>query len=111
MYTRSITLTVIIFLMSCSMDTPLKSTNGFDSACQIFKEASTKNLDPEERGNYIATELDNMGDQIASKEVKEVYHALFNVNPVQRYNLFKQSAETTLKRNWDYQAMKALYGS
>ena len=111
MFTRSITLTAIIFLMSCSMGTSPKSTNGFDSACQIFKEASTKNLNPEELGNYIATELENMGDQLASKEVKEVYHALFNVNPTQRYSLFKQSAEITLKRNWDCQAMKDLYGS
>jgi len=111
MFIRIITLTAILFLMSCSMDTPLKNTNAFDSACQIFKEASTKNLNPEELGNYIATELDNMDDQTALKEAKEVYHALFNVNPAQRYSLFKQSAETTLKRNWDCQAMKVLYGS
>lgn len=87
------------------------NSNGFDSACLIFKEASKKNLNPEELGNYIATELDNMDEQVASKDVKEVYHALFNVNPGQRYSLFKQSAETTLKRSWDCPAMKDLYGT
>jgi len=111
MFTKGITLSAIIFLISCSMGTSLDSTNGFDSACQIFKEASTKKLNPEELGNYIASELDNMGKQFASKEVKEVYHALFNVSPSQRYKLFKESAETTLKRNWNCQAMKDLYGS
>ena len=111
MFTRGITLSAIMFLISCSMGTSPNSTNGFDSACQIFKEASTKTLNPEELGNHIATKLDNMEDQFASKEVKEVYHALFNVSPNQRYKLFKQSAETTLKRNWHCQVMKDLYGS
>ena len=42
-----------------------------------------------------------MQEQFSSKEVKELYHALFNANPNQQYDLFKQSAEITLKRKWD----------
>lgn len=109
MYLRSITLFTIIFLMSCSMGDKEKNLNGFDSACLIFQEAATKNLDPEALGNYIAMELDNMDEQPASKDVKAVYHALFNVDPAKRYDLFKESAEITLNRSWDCNAMKELY--
>ena len=86
-----------------------KPTNGFDSACLIFQKAATKNLTPQELGNYIADEFDKMKVQMASEDVKEVYHALFNVEPTKRYGLFKESAEITLNRSWDCEAMKDLY--
>jgi len=106
MFFKSITLFTMIFIISCSMQ---KSTNGFDSACLIFQEASTKNLNPEKLGSYISGELDKMDAQPASEDVKEVYHALFNVDPTERYGLFKESAERFLERNWDCSAMKELY--
>lgn len=96
--------------MSCSMvQKEKKATNGFDSACSIFQKAATMKLNPQELGDYITTELDNMEVDVASDDVKEVYHALFNVDPTKRYELFKESAETTLNRSWDCDAMKALY--
>ena len=109
MYLRNIVLATIIFLTSCSMGNEASAPNGFDSACLIFQQAAKKNLAPVEIGNYIAVELDNMDEQPASEDVKAVYHALFNVDPAKRYALFKESAEITLDRSWDCDAMKALY--
>lgn len=109
MFVRNTTLFTIVFLMSCSMTENEKATNGFDSACLIFQEAATKNLDPVELGDYIAAELDKMEEQLASEEVKVVYHALFNVEPAKRYGLFKESAEITLNRSWNCNAIKELY--
>lgn len=97
---------MVIFLASCSMK---KTENGFDTTCLIFENAATESMSPEELGNYIAGELEGMGDQPALKDVKEVYHALFNVDPAERYSLFKESAESTLKRNWNCEAMRKLY--
>ena len=106
MFIRSVVFFMVILLVSCATEKPV---NGFDSACLIFKEATTKNLNPEELGIYIAEELEKLGGQFASKEVNEVFHALFNVAPEERYGLFKQSAEYTLKRDWDCDAIKSLY--
>ncbi len=106
MFARTILFFMVIFLISCSIE---KTTNGFDSACLIFQEASKKNLSPEDLGSYIAGELDKMEKQPSSEDVKEVYHALFNVDPANRYELFKESAEAALKRNWNCQIMKKLY--
>ena len=106
MFVKYIVFLAAIFIVSCSAEKPV---NGFDSACLIFQEASTKNLNPEALGNYIAEELDKMATQAASEDVKDVYHALFNVAPEDRYGLFKESAESALKRKWDCDVMKKLY--
>jgi len=107
MFYRSFTVFMLIFLISCSASKP---KNGFDSICYIFEKASTKKLNPEELGRYIATELDTVIEgRPVSQDIKEVYYALFNVNPVERYGLFKESAESALKRRWDCEAMKAQY--
>ena len=68
-------------------------------------------MSPEELGQFIADRLNNMPNQKAKIEVIEVYHALFNVDPAVRYQLFKESAEMTLGREWDCPAVKALYRS
>jgi len=60
-------------------------------------------------GNYIAGEIDKIGAQTASDDVKEVYHARFNVAPEDRYGLFKESAESALKRKWNCDVMKKMY--
>jgi hypothetical protein len=99
----------LIFLVSCvTTHTPTVS-NGFDAACKIFEEAGTKKLSPIELGSYIGSRLEDMSDLPGIEEVKSVYHALFNVDPAKRYLLFKESAEISLKHDWDCVAMKAIY--
>jgi len=102
-------LVTVVFLISCSTNTNIKTKNGFDTACAIFQKASLMKLSPQELGNYIADALDKMPPQRASEDVKQVYHALFNVSPKERYTLFKESAEITLKRSWDCHIMKKMY--
>lgn len=109
MYFKTPVLLTTLFLISCSINTNIKTKNGFDTACLIFQHASTMKLSPQELGNYIANAINKMEHQKASDDVKQVYHALFNVSPNERYALFKESAEITLKRNWDCDAMKKMY--
>jgi len=98
-----------IFLISCGINTNIKTKNGFDSACLIFQKASTMKLKPQELGVHIEGELNKLKHQKALEDVKKVYHALFNVSPNERYTLFKESADITLKRSWDCNIMKEMY--
>ena len=109
MFFKNIILLTVIFLFSCSMNTNIKAKNGFDAACLIFQKASTMKLSPQKLGSYIAHELNKIESQEASEDVKQIYHALFNVSPAERYALFKESAEMTLKRSWDCDVMKKMY--
>ena len=59
----------IILLMSCTTTEKGAASNGFDSACLIFQKAAAMHLNPQELGNYIAEELDNMKPQIASNHI------------------------------------------
>ncbi len=99
----------LIFLVSCITTHTQMVSNGFDAACNIFEEAGTKNLSPIELGAFIDSRLNDMSDLPGKEEVKSVYHALFNVDPAERYLLFKESAEISLKHDWDCAAMKAIY--
>ncbi len=109
MFFKTPALLTTIFLISCSINTNIKAKNGFDSACLIYQKASTMKLSPQELGDYIADNLNKLEHQKALEDVKNVYHALFNVSPKDRYALFKESAEITLKRSWDCNIMKKMY--
>ncbi len=98
------------FLFSCGTEYTKPPENGFDAACRIFETAETKNLDPEALGVYLSDRLNNMPDLQAVDDVRVIYHALFNADPAKRYEIFKESAEMTLNRNWDCAAMKRIYG-
>lgn len=95
----------LTILISCS-DT--SNTNGFDTACKLLSEGVKRNLSPEELGQYISDGLISMPNQEAKIEVIEAYHALFNADPALRYQLFKESAEMTLGREWSCPAMEKL---
>jgi hypothetical protein len=106
---RIIRLFPFIFLVSCIATHTQTVSNGFDAACNIFEEAGTKNLSPIELGAFIGSRLEDMSDLPGKEEVKSVYHSLFNVDPSKRYMLFKESAEISLKHDWDCAAMKEIY--
>lgn len=106
---KILTLVATIILSPCGLSETVKLTNGFDAACLIFYEAEELDLSPQELGIHISTQLEKITDANGGKEVLSVYHAVFNISPRHRYNLFKESAETMLKRNWDCNSIKTLY--
>lgn len=103
---RALSIIVLLLpLISCSEKL---EENGFDTACDIFAEASQKNLSPEELGKYIEDELKAMPDQKYKEEVIGLYDAIFQVEPSQRRQVFRESVELTLKREWHCEALKIL---
>lgn len=101
----------IIFLSATtgSYASDKQDTNGFDTACNIFKEASQKNLSPVDLGQYIEERLKSMPEQNAKQDVIELYDVLFQAEPSRRYSLFRESAEHILKRKWHCESIKQIY--
>lgn len=99
----------MILTISCSESKENIQQNAFDTACNIFEEASQKQLPPIELGEYIEDKLKTMPEQTAKQDVIELYDALFQAAPSSRYQLFKDSAESVLKKEWECQSIKLLY--
>ena len=97
---------LFLLVISCSENI---EKNGFDTACNIFKEASQKNLSPVELGQYIEEQLKAMPEQRAKQDVIDLYDVLFQASPSMRYKLFKESAEQTLQREWHCDSIKEIY--
>lgn len=73
-------------------------TNDFETLCTIFKEAIESNEENiQVRSDYISTQID---ERIASKEVAEIYYALFNIAPNERYSVLVDTAKHYTNSTW-----------
>jgi len=85
-----------------------ESTNnvsGFDTICQIYTEAVNSSMTKEQLSHYI---FNNVESRVKSTDALEAHTAVFNLEPARRYSIFKQSAEYSLKKKWDCEAVKKL---
>ena len=105
---RVILLTSLIFFFSaCNASPTTQSTSDFDKLCAIYKtivdEVKDTN-DPSIRRYNLAlsiqTELPNITDD---------YKHIVSVARNERYQLFKQVAETRTKKQWDCPAIESYY--
>ncbi len=81
------------------------SDAGFEIICQIYTEALNSNMTKEQRSNYI---FNNIESRVRSKDALEAHDVVFQVDPADRYIIFKQSAKIVLKRDWHCKAVEAL---
>ena len=95
---------VVFFLLSCS-----REIGGFDELCKIFTEIENANpaMSADEEITYYT---ENFKKRIHSIDPIEVMSAVIQADPAVRYSLIKQSAEYSLKRQWDCVSMKSLMG-
>jgi hypothetical protein len=91
----------LISLVSCSS----ANTNGFDQVCHIFRDASKLNKPQDETLVYISSNIDK---SVPPGDALNAFHALVSVNPADRYALFKQMAESSLKHPWNCSEMKSI---
>ena len=82
-----------------------KDQAGFDEICTIYTEAINSSMAQEQLSDYI---FDNVERRITDKDALQSHEAVFNLSPEERYSIFKQSAELSLKRKWDCDAVKEL---
>ena len=71
---------------------------GFDEICRIYTEAKNSSMSIEELSEYI---FDNVKKRVSSTDALQAHDAVFQADPAVRYKLFKESAEYSLKREWD----------
>ena len=98
---------LIIILLLCAYSTISypNDKSDFDEICRIYTEARNSNMTIEILSKYI---FDNVKERIHSKEALEAHAAVMYVGKKSRYNLFQDSAEHTLKQNWNCEAMEAV---
>lgn len=102
---KTISLTILyvclITLVSCSAS----HNNGFDEVCHIFQEAKRLHKPLNETLSYIT---DNINKRVKHGDAHEAFTLLVNAIPSERYTLFKQTAEASLKHTWDCPDMNAI---
>jgi len=79
--------------------------SGFDEVCRIYTEAKNSSLVKQQLDEYLN---DNVTKRVKDKDALALHNAIPKVSPSERYKIFKESVEMSLKKPWDCAAMKAL---
>lgn len=81
------------------------NNTGFDEICSIYTEVINSNMSKEQRSTYV---YDNVAARVSNKDALDAHGSVFQLDPAERYEVFKQGAEMSLGRNWDCDAVKTL---
>ena len=96
-------LIVIIFLFSMGFIQAQETS--FDEICRIYTEAKNSSLTKQQLSDYLN---DNVSKRVSEEDALTLHSIIPQVSPSERYKIFKESVEMSLKRKWDCAAMKAL---
>lgn len=96
-----------LFLFLIIVNHPASSTSklGFDEICAIYTEAMNSNMSKELLSQYV---FDNIEKRVTDVDALDAHGSVFHLPPEDRYLIFKQGAEISLKRTWDCKAIKML---
>ena len=103
MVIRNIALTLILFFSSLNVSFAVET--GFDEICTIYTEVKNSNMTIEVASKYI---IDNIKTRVNSTDALQTHEAIMSALGKVRYDLFKESAEHTLKKSWACPAMQSL---
>lgn len=78
---------------------------GFDEICSIYTEAINSSMLKEQLSEYV---FDNVAARVSNSDALDAHGSIFQLDPAERYSIFKQAAEMSLKRSWDCAAVKEL---
>lgn len=103
---QTLTILSIFFISACSEKYDA-ADNGFDKICLIYTDVFS---DPSHSKKPLIDKHDLVGELIEA-HVKDIdaittFSAVANADPSLKYDLFKQSAEYSLKRDWDCDIIK-----
>ncbi len=96
---------ILIIIWTCTNISYAETDAGFDEICRIYTEAVNSSMKNEQLSDYI---FKNIQKRVNNKDALDVHDMIFQLAPAERYKIFKQSAEMSLKRNWDCPAVKQL---
>ena len=78
---------------------------GFDEICNIYTEVLNSSMSEKDSNHYVSN---NVSKRINNKDAITTHSIIYQVEASKRYEIFKESAEDSLKQNWDCSAMKKL---
>lgn len=96
---------LIILSFLFSIGTIQAQETGFDEICRIYTEAKNSSLTKQQLSNYLN---DNVSKRVSDKDALDLHNVIPQVSPSDRYKIFKESVEMSLKKQWDCAAMKAI---
>lgn len=99
-------LTLILFFLACPVLAPADEA-GFDEVCRIYTEAKNSHMPFQQLNNYI---FDNVKDRVRVQDALDAHDAIIDASADVRYKIFKENVEDLLKRRWDCEAMKIMFG-
>ncbi len=76
---------------------------GFNEICNIYTEAQNSSMSREQISDYIQN---NIQARVQSVDALDAHGAVFQLEPANRYSIFKKSAEISLKHSWYCDAVK-----
>ncbi|MCA0893574.1 hypothetical protein [Microbulbifer agarilyticus] len=103
---RRILLTALISfgLLACGKPT----VNDFEVVCGIF-ESISRQQDSLTEETMLRVSMKKIREQLVEgSPARDSWEAITGAPMSERYNLFKEGADATLKRNWECPAMKAV---
>jgi hypothetical protein len=74
----------------------------YDSLCQLVNEAMSLESTPKARQSYINK---NIAYKVISDDVKDAFQLILQVNPENRYSVFKNAVESSLGEHWECSAL------
>ena len=98
-------LLILIIFSTFAITAFALNDSGFDEICTIYTEAKNSSMPKEQLNQYI---FDNVATRVNNIDALDAHGSVFHLPPTERYSIFKQAAEMSLKRNWDCAAVKAL---
>jgi len=101
MLQRNLCLT--LFTVAFSTASYSEEVTGFTEICNIYTEAKNSNMANNQLNDYIEN---NIEKRVRSVDALNTHDAVFQVKLNERYSIFKQSAEFSLKQPWSCEAMQ-----
>ena len=88
---------------------PITSHTGeiasFNEICNIYTEAQNSGMSRSQISDYIQN---NIKTRVQPGDALDAHIAIFQLEPEKRYSIFKQTAEISLNRSWDCDALRTL---
>ena len=98
---------------ACITFSACAADNDFDVVCGIFKELQGKSdldkLSTQQRAAFISERVSKTLDSTSAARVS--WQAIVAAEPSQRYELFKDGAESVLGKSWSCKPMEELASS
>ena len=78
----------------------------YSKFCELVTESMGKYSDADKRHEYIVNNLEN---RVSNKNIRDGLNAIFQVDPKERYQVFKQGVEVETGKKWECVELKKYF--